>query len=360
LYKFKIHIGDALTILKTRPDQSVHCCVTSPPYWNLRDYGVEGQLGLEKSPFEYIDNLVEICMEIHRVLRDNGTFWMVIGETYCNCKGTAFNSGGRVVPNECCHSRHKDANAIPLWRPNKSDADAWGLKQKDLIMIPNRVAIKLQESGWYVRSQIVWNKPNPIPSSVKDRPTLSHEYVFFMTKSHRYYYDHEAIKEPVQPDTLPRYERGRSCNHKWDDGGPGNHTIAKSFDHMKPKGGGKKYSNNSPFANRTDSQNLDKAGEKVYTERNKRSVWTVATRGYHDAHFAVFPPELIEPCILAGCPEGGIVLDPFAGSGTTGEVALKHFRRFIGIELNPIYANEIAIPRLEREAAKFKQRELFN
>jgi len=232
-----------------------------------------------------------------------------------------------------------------------------GLKPKDLVGIPWLTVFALRADGWYLRQDIIWHKPNPMPESVKDRCTKAHEYIFLISKSAKYYFDSNAISEPVQQDTLPRYERGRSCDHKWADGGPGNQTIAKSFDHMKTSGNKER----KPRPGAPGCHNGSQAGSVPWEgeTRNKRSVWTVSTKPFPQAHFATFPSDLIEPCILAGCPEGGTVLDPFTGSGTTGEVALKHFRRFVGIELNPAYANEIAIPRIEREAGNPKQMDIF-
>ena len=321
--KYQLHIGDALTILKTMPDQYVNCWVTSPPYWGLRDYGVDGQLGLERTPDEYVAKMVEIFREARRVLRDDGTLWLNLGDTYNNCD--KWGGGGA---NTGKHTRAPNGD-IESWKAVRRKWDKLpDIKPKDLVGIPWMVAFALRSDGWYLRQEIIWNKPNCMPESVKDRCTKSHEHIFLLSKSERYHFDQDAIKEPASPDTYARYARYRSDTHKWADGGPGNQTIAKSFEHMK------------------------RSGNKG---RNKRSVWTVSTKPFAQAHFATFPPDLIEPCILAGCPEGGVVGDMFAGSGTTGEVALRHFRRFVGIELNPTYANEIATPRIEREAGRPKQ-----
>jgi DNA modification methylase len=288
--------GDALATLRTLPDQSINCCVTSPPYWGLRDYGVRGQLGLEATPEEYVVHIVEVFREVRRVLRDDGTLWCNLGDSYAaSTKG----SGG--------HNPKQDSNA-GSWH----DARRWripgGLKPKDLVGIPWRVAFALQADGWYLRSDIIWHKPNPMPESVTDRPTKAHEYLFLLAKSARYYYDADAIAEPatcfgrqhttgVQPPKEIALQRD------------GTHGIGGDL-----------------------SINYER------TTRNRRTVWTVATKPFKGAHFAAFPPKLIEPCILAGCPKGGTVLDPFAGAGTTGLVSKQHGRRFIGIELNPQYA----------------------
>lgn len=276
-----ILIGDAMEQLKTLPDESVYCCVTSPPYWGLRDYGVDGQLGLEKTPQEFVDNLVHVFREVRRVLRDDGTMWLNLGDCWAsNRKG----SGGKTAK----QSTNKGSFYADI--QHKFDH---GLKQKDLVGIPWRVAFALQADGWYLRQDIIWHKPNPMPESVRDRCTKSHEYIFMFSKKPKYYYDQQAIKEPC----------------------------------VSIKPGGKKKA-------------VLKEGLRI-----RRSVWSVTIKSYREAHFATFPPDLIEPCILAGCPEGGTVLDPFFGAGTTGLVAEKHGRKWIGIELNPEYA-EIAKKRV--------------
>ena len=260
--------GDCIESMAGLDPESVHCCITSPPYWGLRDYRVDGQIGLEETPDEYVSKMVDVFRAVRRVLRDNGTLWLNLGDSYA---GTGTN----------------------------------GLKTKDLVGIPWRVAFALQADGWYLRQDIIWHKPNPMPESVKDRCTKAHEYVFLLSKSAKYYYDHEAIKETAVG--------GRPGNktHK------GKTAYEQGDEKMRTKAG------------------LTKIG--AVTKRNKRSVWTVSPRPFVDAHFAVFPPALIEPCILAGCPEGGTVLDPFGGSGTTAEVAIKHKRNAILCELNPEY-----------------------
>ena len=272
------------------PDQSVSCVVTSPPYFGLRDYGHDGQIGLEQTPAEFVAKLVEVFSEVHRVLRDDGTLWLNLGDSYARnpAKG---GSGPGGKNREWYGDNYGEARgaAIPS-----------GLKEKDLIGIPWRVAFALQEAGWYLRQDIIWHKPNPMPESVRDRCTKAHEYLFLLTKSERYFYDAKAVREP------------EVCGRMR---GPALHPDTVSTN------------GNSGLARR-ESDGF----------RNRRSVWTVATRPYKGAHFATFPPDLIEPCILAGCPEGGVVLDPFGGSGTTAGVALAHGRRAILCELNPEYA----------------------
>jgi DNA modification methylase len=373
---FEILCGGALKVLGTLAEGMAQTCVTSPPYWGLRDYGtatwaggdaacdhvageirrglglaalgeqyrggghkqakvsklqyvgtcgkcgarrLDQQLGLERTPQEYIANIVEIFREVRRVLKDDGTLWLVLGDCYATGGGKVGNCPGGGAQgdrwkgfrgNHLVDSK-RNPESIPLGpmtQPNRMPLP--GFKPKDLVGIPWRVALALQADGWWLRSDIIWSKPNPMPESVRDRPTKAHEYVFLMAKQERYYYDADAIKEPGVADSLARYGRGRSTTHKWANGGPGNQTIAKSFAHMEKAGSGM---------------------------RNKRTVWTIATCPTPEAHFATYPIELAELCILAGCPAGGVVLDPFSGVATTGLAALKHGRRYLGIELNPKY-----------------------
>jgi DNA modification methylase len=292
--------GDCLDRLCTLPDQSVNCCVTSPPYYGLRDYGVAGQIGLEASPTKYVAKLVAVFNEVRRVMRDDGVLWLNLGDSY-NAAGREWH-GTRIDYKQ--GTNRASANGADSGRACDDS-----LKPKDLIGIPWRVAFALQADGWYLRSDIIWHKPNPMPESVTDRPTKAHEYIFLLAKSERYYYDHEAVKEQAETKPMPRN---------------------KNSEHY-----------NASLGNGSDRFS---AGERVYGEdgmRNKRSVWTVATNPYKEAHFATFPPDLIKPCILAGCPAGGTVLDPFGGSGTTGQVALELGRNAILIELNPEYAKLI-------------------
>jgi len=312
--------GDCKEILKTLESNSINCCVTSPPYYGLRDYGVEGQIGLENTPQEYIDKLVMVFREVKRVLRDDGTLWVNIADTYCStAPGT---KGDSHFIKECKQATRDARKKYRVQTPKK-------MKPKDLMGIPWMLAFALRDDGWYLRQDIIWHKPNPMPESVKDRCTKAHEYIFLLSKSRRYYFDHEAIKEPCV--------------------GFNNDPPAGSLGTFKPntrrrKGnnktfrGGGAYTNNQSFNNHTDAQNTSVGNKPNETGlKNKRSVWTVGTRGYKGAHFATFPPDLIKPCILAGCPENGTVLDPFSGSGTTGEVAEQSKRKYVGIELNPQY-----------------------
>lgn len=296
----RIMVGDAVTRLRELSDGSVRTCVTSPPYWGLRDYGNDGQLGLESTPQEFIENLCQVFDEVRRVLADDGTLWVNLGDSYAGS-----GKGGQSA-----------AKRSENWQPEYANKGLVpeGLKPKDLVGIPWQFAFAMQDRGWYLRQDIIWAKPNPMPESVTDRCTKSHEYVFLLTKNPRYYFDHEAIKEPSSAESAAREKRGRSEGHKNANGVPGQ-TV---------------HSMHKPRAQRDDIE-----GEQL---RNKRSVWTVNTKGYKEAHFAVYPPELITPCVLAGSGEGDTVLDPFSGSGTTGEVALQNGREYIGVELNPDYA----------------------
>lgn len=267
---YKVIQGDCLSSLKKMQDQSVDCCITSPPYWQLRDYGVEGQLGMESTPKEFVDTLVEIFEEVKRVLKDDGTLWLNLGDSYVG--------GGRgqdYCKPDAVQQKYIDAGVKYCKPTGKIE----GLKPKDLVGIPFRVALALQDNGWWLRQDIIWHKPNPMPESVTDRCTKSHEYLFLLSKSQKYYYDYEAIKEKSV------------CQNN--------------------------------------------------TMRNRRSVWTIPNKRYKGSHFATFPTKLVEPCVLAGCREGGTVLDIFGGSGTVAEVALQHNRNAILCELNPEYVDLI-------------------
>jgi len=265
--------GNVIDCLRSLPEQSVHCVITSPPYWGLRDYGVPGQIGLEPTPEEYVAKMVEVFREVRRVLRDDGTLWLNLGDSFASGKGTCFNPGGGETS---LGQNRKAAGVHPLDRGNKSTLALSGLKPKDLVGIPWMVAFALRADGWYLRSDIIWHKPNPMPESVKDRCTKSHEYIFLLTKSAQYYYDNEAIKEDAKPESEKRYKSTFHTGKKEisGQGRPGN-------------------ASNTP-------------GYKKWTgKRNKRSVWTIPTQPFPGAHFAVFPEALVEPCILAGTSEAG-------------------------------------------------------
>jgi len=339
--------GDCREMLRTLEAGSVRTCITSPPYFGLRDYGtasweggdetcdhmvgrftttvsekqassqgsgtmqakgtcphcgakrIDCQIGLEQTPDDYVNELVEVFREVRRVLSYDGTLWLNLGDSYAGS-----GKGGQ--------SAEKRSEG---WQPEYANKGAtYGMKPKDLMGIPWRVAFALQADGWYLRSDIIWHKPNPMPESVTDRPTKAHEYLFLLTKSPRYYYDHEAIKEPAL------------------------HPNIKHKSNKKPEGASVAYIGNPPT-------NLGRAGTSDDGLRNKRDVWTISTKPFKGAHFAVMPEALVEPCVLAGSAEGDTILDPFTGSGTVGVVALKHRRNFVGTELNPEYV-EIAEQRL--------------
>lgn len=322
-----IRIGDCRTLLAAMEPQSVHCCVTSPPYFGLRDYGVNGQIGLEQTPDEYVAEMVAVFRAVKRVLRDDGTLWLNLGDSYASTPpgnktmGVSGKSGLNGVNGasgkyretlEAGHATKRDTSKLP------------GIKPKDLIGIPWRVAFALQADGWYLRQDIIWHKPNPMPESVRDRCTKAHEYIFMLSKSPKYYFDHEAIKEPAVSD----------------------HPSGNGF----KRGARKTYQNQDGTPRGNEEQWAGVGGM-----RNRRSVWTVTTKPFKGAHFATFPPDLIEPCILAGCPQGGTVLDPFGGAGTTGLVAKQHGRNAILLELNPEYA-AMARERIDNPpAAKHKR-----
>jgi DNA modification methylase len=327
--------GDCREKLRGLPDASVHTCVTSPPYWGLRNYNVDGQIGLEKSPAEYVAQLVEVFREVHRVLRDDGTLWLNLGDSYAGSWG---NYGGQNRGNgkqrkiESGSQAHQKAyDGLDNWRPPTAGNLGSGLKPKDLIGIPWRVAFALQEDGWYLRQDIIWAKPNPMPESVEDRCTKSHEYIFMLSKSSMYFYDQEAIKEPAIYADDDRIGRAQAI-HKSAPDGTVNGIRARSD---KQRGHSRRHAG---FNDRWDQM---KKSEQCSGMRNKRSVWNVSTAPYPDAHFATYPPALIKPCILAGSPAGGTVLDPFGGSGTTGKVALELGRSAVLIELNPDYVKLI-------------------
>lgn len=375
---YTLHLGDCLEVLKTLPANSIQTCITSPPYFGLRDYGTgtwvggdpncdhvsheirtgqgiaefskkyrggghkagsdekvirfreacgkcgarrtDRQIGLEPTPEEFVQAMVAVFREVHRVLRDDGTLWLNLGDSYCTRPNGPIGDKSGINGKEP-HVQYRGAHA------RRSTQVPPGLKHKDLIGMPWRVAFALQDAGWYLRQDIIWHKPNPMPESVRDRCTKSHEYIFLLSKSPQYYYNHEAIKEPATGNAHPR---GRGVN-------------------PKARANGFKTKQNSSFS---------AAVTGTVERRNRRSVWTVATRPYKGAHFATFPPDLIEPCILAGSRPNDMVLDPFNGSGTTGAVALQHGRRYVGIDLNPEYI-ELAEARIEAALAEPAQHELF-
>lgn len=312
----RILVGDNRLTLSTLPEESVHCVVTSPPYFGLRDYGVDGQIGLEETPESYVQELVNVFRKVRRVLRYDGTVWLNLGDSYARTGGTdrKVSASAKVGSTR---------NTMLQMGDRTSRASELGFKNKDLMMIPSRVAIALQADGWFLRSQIIWHKPNPMPESVKDRPTNAHESIFLLTKTDRYFYDAEAVKEAAtQPD---RVRHDRFGGNKY--------------------GEGVKHSDGSVFTGSAT--------------RNMRNVWTVATKPFKGAHFATFPPDLVEPCIKAGSPSGGIVLDPFGGAGTTGLVANRLGRDAILCELNPEYA-ELSERRIKSEGGMLSHVDVIN
>ncbi len=309
--------GDCRDVLRTLPDESAHCVVTSPPYWGLRDYGVAGQIGLEGSPAGYVEIMRSVFAEVRRVLREDGTLWLNLGDSYAG----GGNYRGINSENTLTAKQNSNRGARGLSQQLGALGKDVGLEAKNLIGIPWRVAFALQADGWYLRQDIIWSKPNPMPESVRDRCTKAHEYLFLLSKSERYYYDADAIKEACSDNShgSPNVNPGAKNIVRKDAG-----TLGKWTD-----------------ADRTNG-------------RNKRSVWEVPTIAYSEAHFATFPPALIEPCIKAGCQVGGTVLDPFGGAGTTGLVADRFGRNAILIELNPDYA-AMAERRIRGDAGMFAE-----
>lgn len=314
----RILTGDALETLRTLPDASVNCCVTSPPYFGLRDYGVDGQVGLEATPDEYVTKMVGIMRDIRRVLKDDGTLWLNIGDSYAGGGKGGNPDGGKQATNAgsqtvgCLYGTGMTAREAAVTNVTRKTFD--GIKAKDLIGIPWMLAFALRADGWYLRKDIIWHKPNPMPESVTDRPTSAHEYVFLLSKSPRYWYDAEAIAEDATGLPAGNKQRAARPDEKV----------------------------NASFAF---------SGSET---RNKRSVWTIATKPFSEAHFATMAPELAETCIKAGCPLGGTVIDPFGGAGTTALMADRLGRNAILIELNPAYV-DIARKRLSDDAGMFAE-----
>jgi len=306
--------GCCIEILKTLEEKSIHSCVTSPPYFGLRDYGVKGQIGLETNPEEYVSKILEVFSEVKRVLRDDGTVWLNLGDSYAH----------NVKEHNTKSNKQSSNRGTKEFLTPHRNFEGLGIKTKDLIGIPWMVAFALRSDGWYLRQDIIWQKLNPMPESVTDRCTKSHEYIFLISKSPKYYFDHEAIREKGV------MSKGDSAGSKQKDT-----RITHGL------GGG-----NSGL-NAAKQKLAAELEEKGYNTRNKRSVWIVNTKPFKEAHFATFPIDLIEPCILAGCPENGTVLDPFFGAGTTGIVCIKNKRNYLGIELNPEYV-KIAQDRINK------------
>lgn len=406
----KIHNVDALTGLRAMADESVHCIVTSPPYFGLRDYNVDGQIGLESTPDEYIRNLVEVFREGRRVLRDDGTLWLNIGDSYAGYHGNSKAADDEAPSNKPGYIENMRRSTVSSTlqggkntqinskRAHESITTP-GLKPKDLIGIPWMLAFALRADGWYLRQDIIWHKPNPMPESVTDRCTKSHEYIFLLSKSGKYYYDQHAIMQDVAPSSIQRLSQdvhGQNGSDRVPGKTNGNMKAVirkdlpegqknlgsfrdtqreswngRSFDtgktgEMKETHGHKRKSGNKsrkPGSARglpekgvgpdMISGNVCASVPWEELKANKRSVWTVTTKPFKEAHFATFPEKLITDPIKAGCPENGIVLDPFMGAGTTALVARKLGRNYIGFELNADYI-KIAEARLHRELGMFK------
>lgn len=315
-----IHTGDSLETLRTLPDASAQCCVTSPPYWGLRDYGHDGQIGLEQTPEQYVARLVEVFAEVRRVLADDGVLWLNLGDSYAGPSGNTAMTGGKTDPDRGVRMGF-----------NSIKKTYSGLRPKNLVGIPWRVAFALQADGWYLRSDTIWHKPNPMPESCRDRPTKAHEYVFLMSKSARYFYDQDAIREDMSPTS----------------------SRINSKDGLRPSERKNGFYHSGEYG-RTGAQHGRKLNPNTDKKRNARSVWTIPTQPYPGAHFAVMPPALADRCIRAGSRVGDVVLDPFAGAGTTGMVARRLQRRFVGIELNPTFA-EMARHRIDDDAPLFNR-----
>lgn len=311
----KIIVGDCREVMKTMSSDSVDCVVTSPPYWGLRDYGVEGQLGMEPTLGEHIETMVGVFREVRRILKPTGTVWLNYGDCYATSPNGRSAADTKAAGNDDRTFRDKPFSTIQ-----------GNLKPKDLVMMPSRVAIAMQDDGWWVRSEIIWAKPNPMPESIRDRPTTAHEKIFLLTKTPRYHYDAEAVRTAATSKTTKMPDG-------WDTGSGGH---------------GSRHRNGREKGAKTAPDYAQKEGV------NLRNVWPIATKPFPEAHFATFPPDLVIPCIKAGCPEGGIVFDPFGGAGTVGLVANRLNRDAILIELNKAYA-EMAERRIRDDAPMFAQ-----
>ena len=312
----RIICGDALETLKNFPDESINCSITSPPYYGLRDYHKKEQIGREKTVEEYLDRLINVFREVRRVLKKDGTCFIVIGDSYA---GTSSKKEQRDPK-------------YPKGRNGQNPSitqKVLGYKSKDLMGIPWRLAFALREDGWYLRSDIIWHKENAMPEACKDRPTRSYEHIFLLSKSPRYYYDYDSMAEPMKEVSKKRYVRGRSEENKY--------LNENSGAKIQKINEARKYGQYK--------------GDNIPQFRNKRDIWTINTTSFRGNHYAAFPPKLAEICMIAGCPKGGIILDPFIGSGTVGLIALLHNRKYIGIELNEEYV-DLARKRIETEVKK--------
>lgn len=340
----KIYCCDVIQGLKTLPENSVDCCVTSPPYYALRDYGIDGQIGLEETPEDYIERLTEVFMEVHRVLKQDGTLFLNIADSYWgggwrNAK-LSNHSGDIQKGSKGTHC----GETMPALKGKQGV-----YKPKDLIGIPWMLAFSLRNAGWYLRQDIIWHKPNPMPESVTDRCTKSHEYIFLMSKSQKYYFDYESISEPCSDQKRTNFQSGSRSNGKNKD--RNDNDLGERSKKWQPRTKNLQYDGQPPHTMHIKRE-LG-VPDKEYTVRNKRDVWSVSVKSDTVAHFATYPEKLIEPCILSGCPKDGVVLDPFMGSGTTAKVAQRFDRHYVGFEINPEYV-EIAKKKLSAV-----QKELF-
>ncbi|MEJ8308576.1 DNA-methyltransferase [Agrobacterium larrymoorei] len=351
-----VHVGDCIEVMRSMPANSVDCVVTSPPYWGLRDYGVEGQIGLEPTLAEHLQVMVAVFEEVRRILKPTGTCWVNYGDCYATTPNGRSAADTKATGNDDRTFRDKPFSTIQ-----------GVLKAKDLCMVPNRFAIALQEAGWWVRSEIIWAKPNPMPESIRDRPATSHEKIFMLTKSPRYFYDKDAVRQNMAASSVSRLSQDieNQTGSTRANGG------RKTNGNMKAVGGtgvGWRYQEDGSREKRVKKRGHEREHEgfrdkwddmtKAEQQANGRNLrnyepapieaWNIATQPFSDAHFATFPPELAERCIMAGCPKGGTVLDPFGGAGTTALVALRHGRSAQLIELNPEYA-DITCRRIEKE-----------
>lgn len=351
---WEVICGEARKVMQDMSDERFQTVITSPPYWGLRDYRIEGQLGLEPTPEEYVDRLVEIFREVRRVLRDDGTVWLVLGDSYWGGKGKS----GYELPHKAQERLNRGETLqhsyqVPGYMEMRpADGKHPVIKPKDLVGIPWLVAFALRADGWWLRMDNIWSKPNPMPESVKDRTTKAHEYVFLLSKSERYFYDADAIAEPITTDPSEDYPARAKITGRGKQGA----SAARGRDRDKSGGFPLKRS-----GNRERKESLQPGHQNVSSSvpwegdtRNKRSVWTVAAKPYPEAHFAVYPTKLIEPCVLAGSAAGDTILDPFVGSGTTGVVALRHGRNFVGIDLSPEYC-EMARNRIDSDCPIFNR-----
>lgn len=341
-----ILLGDCLQTLKTLDDACVQCVVTSPPYYGLRDYGMDGQIGLEETPEAYVEKLVQVFREVRRVLKDDGTLWLNLGDSYWT------DSAPRKKSSDTFSDTWNPNDSAGNGGKRRTAAKHGDLKNKDLIGIPWMVAFALRADGWFLRQEIIWNKPNPMPESVTDRCTKSHEQIFLLSKNKSYYFDQDAIREPAKDSSVARLAQdienqegserangGRKTNGKMKAVKFGGNKYGDSVDQKHATKSGKEWKPTQGGGGtgfKGHSGNM-KADGTLYITANKKTVWTVSTKPYKEAHFATYPPDLIEPCILAGSKEGDVVLDPFNGSGTTGAVSIKHHRKYIGCDLNPEY-----------------------